>query len=288
MWTAERLLSEAVGGRVGERFVGLDEVDQLSVDELVQGAAQVLARPQKAEFIPGARPLSRRLLAAQWTLVLEAAGLPAQPRVLELCAGGSDPVVVALDVLFGGEAEYITVNLNRKLADELLARLAGLELRARIIEDDAQNVPALFPEPTFDCVCFHHAVNDILETAVAEAHGWDTRDLDWWPNERQMIEWLEMYASDAPDLTEFDFEMLRSTQSFRRRKSLYVHAGSFLKWIGFQGVKMSKSELLATMKLVGFEMVRVDARNEVGLRVCRAYWTAPPESLSGGQSESAA
>jgi len=198
MWTAERLLSEAVGGRVGERFAGLDEVDQLSVDELVQGAAQVLARPQKAEFIPGARPLSRRLLAAQWTLVLEAAGLPAQPRVLELCAGGSDPVVVALDVLFGGEAEYITVNLNRKLADELLARLAGLELRARIIEDDAQNVPALFPEPTFDCVCFHHAVNDILETAVAEAHGWDTRDLDWWPNERQMIEWLdEQYRADG-------------------------------------------------------------------------------------------
>lgn len=97
----------------------------------------------------------------------------------------------------------------------------------------------------------------------------------------QMLEWLEMYASDAPDLTEFDFEMLRSTQSFRRKKSLYIHAGSFLKWIGFQGVKMSKSELLATMKLVGFEMVRVDARNEVGLRVCRAYWTAPPESLSG-------
>lgn len=198
MWTAERLLSEAVGGRVGARFAGLDEVDQLSADELAQGAAQVLARPQKAEFIPGARPLSRRLLAAQWALVLEAAGLPAQPRVLELCAGGSDPVVVALDVLFGAEAEYITVNLNRKLADELLARLEGLELRARIIEDDAQNVPTLFPEPAFDCVCFHHAVNDILETAVAEAHGWDTRDLDWWPNERQMIEWLdEQYRADG-------------------------------------------------------------------------------------------
>jgi len=173
-------------------------VDDLSEAELEQGAAQVLARPQKAEFIPGARPLSRRLLAAQWTRVLESLCLPDHPRVLELCAGGSDPVVVALDVLFGANAEYITVNLNRKLADELLARFEDLDLCAQIIEDDAQNVPKLFPEPEFDCVCFHHAVNDILETAVAEAHGWDTRDLDWWPNERQMIEWMdESYRADG-------------------------------------------------------------------------------------------
>lgn len=198
MWTPDQLLAEAVGGRVGERFVGLDEVDQLTPEQLREGAAQMLARPQKAEPIYGARPLSRRLLAAQWTLVLQSLNLPANPQVLELCAGGSDPVVVALDVLFGASAEYVTVNLNRKLADELTERLAGLDLRARIIEDDAQNVPALFPEPAFDCVCFHHAVNDILETAVAEAHGWDTRDLDWWPNERQMIEWLdEAYQSDG-------------------------------------------------------------------------------------------
>lgn len=198
MWTSEQLLTEAVGGRVGARFAGLDEVDQLSAADLRTGAQQVLARPQKAEFIPGARPLSRRLLAAQWTLLLEGLDWPAAPRVLELCAGGSDPVVVALDVLFGAEAEYLTVNLNRKLAAELQERLDGLQLRAQIIEDDAQNVPTLFPEPAFDCICFHHAVNDILETAVAEAHGWDTRDLDWWPNERQMIEWLDQqYQADG-------------------------------------------------------------------------------------------
>jgi SAM-dependent methyltransferase len=198
MWTAEQLLGEAVGGRVGERFRGLDEVDQLSRAELLEGAQQVLARPQKAEFIPGARPLSRRLLAAQWTLLLESLGLPDHPKVLELCAGGSDPVVVALDVLFGARAEYVTVNLNRKLAAELLARADGLELEVRVIEDDAQNLEAHFEAASFDCVCFHHAVNDILQTAVAAPHGMDTRDLDWWPNERQMIEWLdEQHQADG-------------------------------------------------------------------------------------------
>ncbi|MGA2499302.1 MAG: class I SAM-dependent methyltransferase [Tepidisphaeraceae bacterium] len=190
MWTLEQLVGEAVAGRVGERFRGLDEVDQLSQTQLREGAAQALARPQASEFIPGARPLSRRLLAAQWTLLLETLDLPARPKVLELCAGGSDPVVVALDVLFGNRASYVTVNLNRKLALQLLDRAAGLALPVQVIEDDARNLPAHFPDGTFDCICFHHAVNDILQTAVAARHGWDTRNIEWWTDERQMIEWL--------------------------------------------------------------------------------------------------
>ncbi len=198
MWTIEQLLGEAVAGRVGDRFRLLDEVDRLSPEQLRAGAQQVLARPQLAEFIPGARPLSRRLLAAQWTLLMEGLDLPPGPRVLELCAGGSDPVVVAMDVLFAACASYITINLNRKLAAQLLERAAALALPVRIIEDDARNVPAHFPDGSLDCICFHHAINDILQTAVAAAHGWDTRDLDWWPNERQMIEWLgEQHRQDG-------------------------------------------------------------------------------------------
>jgi len=208
MWTSEQLLAEAVGGRVGERFAGLDDVDALSRDDLQRGAEQVLARPQKAEFVPGARPLSRRLLAAQWTLVLESLGLPERPQVLELCAGGSDPVVVALDVLRGSAATYVTVNLNRKLAVELKERATGLDLRITVIEDDARRLLEHYPPDSFDCVCFHHAVNDILQTAVAGVHGLDTRDIDWWPTERRMIEWLaEQHARDGlasvglPELT---------------------------------------------------------------------------------------
>jgi SAM-dependent methyltransferase len=198
MWTTKQLVSEAVGGRVGERFRGLDEVDQLDKAQLMEGAARALARPQTSEVIPGARPLSRRLLAAQWTLLLEQLRLPPEPKVLELCAGGSDPVIVALDVLFGAKASYITINLNRKLAAQLMERAAGLKFPVRIIEDDARNLPAHFPDGSFDCICFHHAVNDILQTAVAAKHGWDTRDLDWWPNERQMIEWLgQEYEKDG-------------------------------------------------------------------------------------------
>lgn len=198
MWTVEQLLSEAVDGRVGERFRDLDEVDRLRPEERLAGAQQVLARPQAAELIAGAGPLNRRLLAAQWTFLLERLNLPPRPQVLEPCAGGSDPVVVALDVLFGEQASYVTVNLNRKLAKELMERAARLTLSVRLIEDDAQNLSVYFSERSFDCVCFHHAVNDILQTAVAGRYGLDTRDLDWWPMERQMIEWLDrQYREDG-------------------------------------------------------------------------------------------
>jgi len=190
MWTMEQLLEEAVGGRVGARFAGFDEVDSLTPDALLAGAEQVLARPQAAEIDPGARPLSRRLLAAQWTLVLESLDLPDEPQVLELCAGGSDPVVVALDVLYGSRARYVTVNLNKKLAAELIERAEGLDLEVELIEDDAQNLSEHFGEGAFDCVCFHHAVNDILQTAVATARGMDTTTIDWWPTEQTMIEWM--------------------------------------------------------------------------------------------------
>ena len=189
-FTQEQLLAEAMQARVSKRFVGLDEVDQMAPEELADAARRVLARPQVAEITPGARPLSRRLLAAQWTLLLESLGLPEAPQALELCAGGSDPALVALDALFGERASYVTVNLNRKLAAELVERAAGLSLQFRLIEDDALNLRAHFPAGHFDCVCFHHAVNDILQTAVAAKHGLDTRDIDWWPTERQMIEWL--------------------------------------------------------------------------------------------------
>ncbi|NPV49313.1 MAG: class I SAM-dependent methyltransferase [Armatimonadetes bacterium] len=198
MWTQEQLMAEAVGGRVSQRFGDRQGLEHFTPAELHAGAKQVLARPQAAEVSPAGRALGARLLAAQWTLLLESLDLPAAPQVLELCAGSSDPVVVALDALFGSQASYVTVNLNQRLAAELEARLRGLSLQWRIIPDDAQNLAEHFAEASFDCVCFHHAVNDILQTAVAARHGYDTRDIDWWPNEQMMIEWLgEQHAADG-------------------------------------------------------------------------------------------
>ena len=63
-------------------------------------------------------------------------------------------------------------------------------MSVRSIEDHAQKALTYIPPNSLDVACFHHAVNDILQTAVAEPRGMDTAGIDWFPNERQMIQWL--------------------------------------------------------------------------------------------------
>ena len=97
----------------------------------------------------------------------------------------------------------------------------------------------------------------------------------------QLLEWLDMYAGPrALDLTEYDFHTLTRNQPFRKGGNLYVHAGDFAKWLGFQNVKITKSELLATLRLVGFDLASVRARDESGGQVGRCYWTIAAETLA--------
>lgn len=97
----------------------------------------------------------------------------------------------------------------------------------------------------------------------------------------QLCEWLDLYKGDkVVDLAEYDFETLRRTKPFRKDKCLYVHAGDFWKWLGFQSVKIQKSELLATMKLVGFDSAQAAARDESGKSIGRHYWRITEHLLS--------
>ncbi|MCY3023466.1 MAG: hypothetical protein NTW87_31185 [Planctomycetota bacterium] len=100
----------------------------------------------------------------------------------------------ATEAYSGGKATYQTINLNRRLREQLQQKIAHLKMSIRVIEDNAQRALAHLPPRSFDVACFHHAVNDILQTAAAEPRGMDTTSVDWFPNERQMIEWL---AEDA-------------------------------------------------------------------------------------------
>jgi SAM-dependent methyltransferase len=114
--------------------------------------------------------------------------------VYEPCVGASCPVILAAEAYSRGKADYLTINLNRKLRTELQTKIDHLALSVRIVEDNAQKALDHILPGSVDVACFHHAVNDILQTAVSEPRGMDTTDIDWFPNERQMIEWL---AEDA-------------------------------------------------------------------------------------------
>jgi hypothetical protein len=139
-------------------------------------------------------PVFNAVLAAQYYEIFEALQPPRSMALYEPCVGASDPVMLAAEAYSGGDARYVTMNLNRRLREQLREKTAHLKMSVRVIEDNAQRALEILAPRSFDVACFHHAVNDILQTAVSEPRGMDTTQIDWFQSERQMIEWL---AEDA-------------------------------------------------------------------------------------------
>jgi hypothetical protein len=170
------------------------QVRAQSESDVRDAAARTLVRPMSANPAQAARALLNPCLTVQWLAAFEELGLPRNMRVFEPCSGGSEPVLYATEVYTRGGGAYTTINLNRPLAAELRGKIGKVRMPVRIIEDNTLNAGTHLQPRSFDAACFHHAVNDILQTAVSEPRGMDTSTVDWWPNERQMIEWL---AEDA-------------------------------------------------------------------------------------------
>ena len=166
------------------------QIALLSREEVREAAIRTLARPQPAAGSPASRLLMNACLAAQWLGVFEEIKVPRPMRVYEPCSGSSEPVILATEIHTGGMGEYVTLNLNRPLAEQLRPKLAKVRMQVTIIEDYAQNAPSRLASASFDVACFHHAINDLLQTAVSEPRGMDTRSVDWWASERTMIQWL--------------------------------------------------------------------------------------------------
>ncbi|HZT40862.1 MAG TPA: hypothetical protein VFA07_01670 [Chthonomonadaceae bacterium] len=188
----ERTVHEVTQGAV---FALLPEETQAQIralpeEEVWDAARRSLTRPLPGDTSQGARLLLNPCLAVQWLSAFEELGLPKALRVFEPCAGSSEPVILAAEIYSDGTGEYTTINLNRPLAAQLREKLAKLRMKIHIIEDNALKAYAHLQPGSIDIACFHHAINDILQTAVSEPRGMDTRVVDWWPNERQMITWL--------------------------------------------------------------------------------------------------
>lgn len=191
LWDAKRVAHEISNGAI-YRCLGEEARRELAgtadIPEKVVGALQ---NPKPLDIC---MPVFNAVLAAQYYEVFEELQPPRTMAVYEPCVGASCPVILATEAYGGGEASYMTINLNRKLREELRPKIAHLKTPIRIVEDNAQRALEHLEPGSYDVACFHHAVNDILQTAVSEPRGMDTTAVDWFPNERQMIEWL---AEDA-------------------------------------------------------------------------------------------
>ena len=191
LWEAERMAQVVADGAI---FRCLDPTARAELEGIADIPSKVAGALKQPKPLDICMPVLNAVLAAQYYEVFEALHPPRTFAVYEPCVGASNPVILAAEAYSGGEANYLTINLNRKLREELQPKIAHLKMSIRIIEDNAQRALHHLAPNSFDVACFHHAVNDILQTAVSEPRGMDTTSVDWFPNERQMIEWL---AEDA-------------------------------------------------------------------------------------------
>jgi SAM-dependent methyltransferase len=191
LWDAGRITREISEGAI-HRVLGPAATAELdAIRELGAKVAAALEHPKPLDI---SLPVFNAVLAAQYYEIFEALNPPRSLALYEPCVGASNPVMLAAEAYSGGEARYVTMNLNRRLREQLREKSAHLKMSVRVIEDNAQRALEILAPGSFDIVCFHHAVNDILQTAVAEPRGMDTAQIDWFQSERQMIEWL---AEDA-------------------------------------------------------------------------------------------
>lgn len=195
-WLVDRTVEEVRGGAVFALLPDAiqEQIRVLSDEQVRDAAVRGVTRPQPGETAQSARLLLNPCLTVQWLAAFEELNLPRDLRVFEPCAGGSEPVVYATEIYSVGRGDYTTINLNRPLAAQLREKLGKVRMTTHIVEDNALHAADHLAPNSVDVACFHHAINDILQTAVSEPRGMDTRTVDWWPNERQMITWL---AEDA-------------------------------------------------------------------------------------------
>lgn len=232
IWRPEGVFQEVSEGAIRRNLWDAlrRELDAIPKEDLRGRVAVALRDPKPLDIC---HPVLNAVLAAQYYEVFGALNLPREVSVYEPCVGASAPVIMASETHSGGRANYFTINLNRKLREELQNKIGHLRMAIRIIQDNAQQALSHLKPDCFDVACFHHAVNDILETAVSEPRGMNTVTVDWFPNERQMIEWLAEDATSGRIETRGKPELL---QIIRDAVSL-VRPGGYLVFDHFNWEK---------------------------------------------------
>jgi len=192
LWEPARMAGlVSPGGAIEKNLDPAFRAELAAIDHIPSRVVTALTDPKPLDIN---MPVFNAILAAQYYEVIAAIHPPENLRIYEPCVGASPPVIFAAETYSGGAASYFTINLNKKLCAQLRQKIAHLKMKTQIVEENALGALKHLEPKSFDLACFHHAVNDILQTAVSEPRGMDTTQIDWFPNERQMIEWL---AEDA-------------------------------------------------------------------------------------------
>ncbi|WP_144940263.1 hypothetical protein [Paenibacillus sp. 32O-W] len=129
---------------------------------------------------------------ASWFNLFDRLQVPADGMLFEIAAGDTVYIPKALDA-YSSVAKYVTANLNKELSENFMRKTASLRIDIRVIQDDGIHILDYYPEGSFDVVSLHHAVNDIIQTIIANQEGIDTVNSNWWTIEPQMLQAVMAY-----------------------------------------------------------------------------------------------
>lgn len=111
--------------------------------------------------------------------LFERVGVPEEAKILEIASGDQIAVPLAVECYTNGRGSYTTANLNQELTSHFRRAAAKLSIPLQVIEDDALHLDKHVSPSSFDAAVFQHAVNDIIQSIVADQIGLDTVHSDW-------------------------------------------------------------------------------------------------------------
>lgn len=128
-----------------------------------------------------------------WARAFELLGLSKDLKAMEVASGDVTVVPNAVELYTKGTGAYLTANLNKDLTRNFIEKTKPLQIGIQVVEDNALNLDRHCTPETFDVAAFQHAVNDIIQTTIADKVGIDTVNNSWWDILGPMIQATENF-----------------------------------------------------------------------------------------------
>lgn len=134
------------------------------------------------------REMLQLYYTSSYVYLMEYLNVPKDANLFEIAAGDTVFIPKALDAYGEEGAKYVTANLNQNLTGGFREKTAELSIEIQIIEDNGARILNYCDQGSMDVIVFHHALNDIIQTMIAEREGIDTIHCNWWSVEPQMLQ----------------------------------------------------------------------------------------------------
>lgn len=162
----------------------LEQMNAVQLEDKLKDILEVpigISKPRVFEYL-------QLYYSASWQNLFMELNMPRALSLLEVGSGDIVYIPKALDAYSKHMGTYVTANLNRELTQNFQEKTKGMDINIQVVEDDAANIGLHYPASSFDVVAFHHAINDIIQTIIADREGIDTVNNDWWTIEPLMLQ----------------------------------------------------------------------------------------------------